>query len=146
MAFTIAAVMVIMIVVTVMAAMVFVALTDPVFTYKINRPSARVVTVAVFGPVLLVAWWYVEVNRWLFNIPDWARDQNRLRIDEAGLRKIANINLAIHTGLIDPDRYTDGSLCKSGSQGASCEGENCESFHAIPFRLEATQRTGDARR
>jgi len=136
MAFTFAVTAVIITVaMTVMAAVVFVAFTHPVFANEIDRPTTCVVAPTVLAPVLLVAWWHVQIHGRLLHIVNRACDQNRLRVDKAGLWEVANIDLAIHTGLIDPDGYADRRLRKGGGQSAGGEGKNCEAFHEIPFTV-----------
>ena len=126
-----------------MATFILVAFTDPVFAHKIHGLAASVVAVAMLGPVFLVARRYVEVHGLLLHIDRLWRNDDGLRVDEARLWVVADIDAAVDARLVDSDGYANGGLPKGGGQSASGESKHCESFHEVPFRLEAIQRPVD---
>ena len=83
----------------------------------------------MLAPVLLVAGWHIQVHRLLVHRHGRMVNDDRLRINHLGLRKVANVNAAIHPRLVHPDGHAYIGLGKSRSQGASGQGKCYDFFH-----------------
>lgn len=79
----------------------------PAILDKIHLLAACVVSAAVLRPMLCVARWNAQINRLPFDIAHRPLDHHGLRVDDARLRQIANIDTAVKTRLTDIDRYAD---------------------------------------
>lgn len=79
----------------------------PAILDKIHLLAACVVSAAVLRPMLCVARWNAQINRLPFDIAHRTLDHHGLRVDDARLRQIANIDTAVKTRLTDIDRYAD---------------------------------------
>jgi len=111
------------------ATALFVPLANPVFLNKIDRLTAGVVSPAMLGPVLLVPWWHIQLNRLPIDGDRGLNDYHRLRVNNAGLRKFANVDAAIDTGLMDANRNPDAGLGDSRRQGTHAKCQQQKSFH-----------------
>lgn len=111
---------VIAVIVTVIAVMIVVIALAMVFTMtrrifivvpgilnEIHAFAARIIFSAVFRPMLGMAGRHVHIDRCLFDISHRPFNDDRLCVDYARSRCIANIDLAIQAGLRDIDRNAD---------------------------------------
>ena len=90
--------------------LITVALDHPLFLYEIHRLSARVVSIAMLVPFLLMARWDIQIDRlahhgnWLLN------DDHGLLVHDDRRWTVADVNSSIDTGLVDTDRDPHGGL------------------------------------
>ena len=77
----------------------------PVVRYKVNPSSTRFVFLTMRFPMLSVDGLDPEVN-WLFD-HQYALNDNGFGVDQAWLRIIADVDLAIKTRLTQRNRYCD---------------------------------------
>jgi hypothetical protein len=81
-----------------LSSVLLIPIPNPVLTNKVHRTPTGIVFAAMFFPVLLVARRYIQIQ-WL---PDRRlHDQNGLRVDYRRRRVVANVDLAVNTGLVD---------------------------------------------
>ena len=78
-----------------------IAVPDPLLLHKINRLAASVVAVAMFAPIFLMTVRHVQVNRLAHNSHGLLNNDDGLLINQHRLRVVANIDAAIHTGLVN---------------------------------------------
>src|SRR5437773_6240161 len=79
----------------------------PTLLHEIDRLAARVVSGAVFGPVLRMSRRHVQID-WRGRHVRWpGLDHDRLRIDELRWRETADLDAPIETGLADANRNAD---------------------------------------
>ena len=100
--------------------LMLIAVTNPLFLHKIHRLPAGVVAHAVFPPVLLMTWRHVQIDRLADNCNGLLDDDHRLRIDQHGLRIIADIDPPVNAGLVDADGHAHAGLrdCSCADQCA----------------------------
>jgi hypothetical protein len=102
----------------------------PAILDKIHSLAARIIGAAVFRPMLGMARGYSQVNRLLLNVTRRTFNDDRLRVDDARLRKVANINASVKTRLTNIDRYT-----YVGRHGRRCQREQArcknDGFHEV---------------
>lgn len=111
--------------------LMLVAFTHPLLLHKVHRLSAGVVTGAMFSPILLMAHWYVEVDRLALH-RHWRRyDDHGLWRNQHRLRVVANIDTAINARLVDANRDTDAGLGQylTADSSAGKNGNHSEFFH-----------------
>lgn len=92
----------------VMVAMLFavarcIFISVPAILDKQDALTARIIFAAVFRPVLGMAWRYAQIDRPLLDVTHRPLNDNRLRVDDGGLREAANVDLAVEAGLTDID-------------------------------------------
>ena len=75
----------------------------PAILDKIHLLTARVIGAAVFRPVFCVAGRNAQIEWLPFDVARRAFDDDRLRIDHARLREVADIDAAVKTRLTDID-------------------------------------------
>lgn len=102
----------------------------PAILHKIYTLAAGVIGSAMFRPFLGVARRYTQINRLLFDVTARPLDDDRLRVDEARLGEIANVNAAVKTWLADIDRYIDVGRHDGRCQGKQACRKN-KSFHDV---------------
>lgn len=90
--------------------LMLVAVPNPLLLHKIHRLATGVVVHAMFAPVLLMARRHVKINRLAHNGNGLLNDDHRLRIDQHGLRIIADVDTPVNAGLVDPDRHAHVGL------------------------------------
>src|ERR1035437_3280831 len=113
------------------ALVLLIALTHPLFLHKIDRLAAGVVMLAMLGPVLLMRRRHVEVNGFhLHGHLRW-RNDHRLRIHHHGRGDVADVDAAIHAGLVDVDGNTDVGASVSGSDGPCGNDQSNELVHDV---------------
>src|SRR5438093_12962556 len=79
----------------------------PTLLDEIDRLAARVVSGAVFGPVLCMSRRDVQIDRKGRYMRRPGLDDDRLRVDELRWRKTADFDETVETGLADANRNTD---------------------------------------
>ena len=77
----------------------------PVIAHEVDPPAAGVVLRAMLAPVVLMPRRHVKVNRRGRNEFRRLLDHHGLWIDQLGLRKVADIDLAEESGLAYSDRH-----------------------------------------
>ena len=75
----------------------------PAILDKIHSLAARVIGAAVFRPMLGMARGYSQINRLLLNVTRRTLNDDRLRVDDARLRKVANVDASVKSRLTDID-------------------------------------------
>ena len=76
----------------------------PSVAYKIDRPSAGIILMAMLFPLLFVAGRHMNIDRRRGrHTYRHGSDQNRLGINDFRPGKISNIDLAVKTGLANAD-------------------------------------------
>jgi hypothetical protein len=95
----------------------------PVLAHEIDRPAARAVLAAVLAPVLLVARWNAQVDRFHIDDPPRTFDPDRLGVDHRGSREVANVDLPVESGLIDSNRGADVTGERRASDNCCDDGE-----------------------
>lgn len=95
---------------TLTTLLLFIALTHPLFLYKIHRLTTSVVTMAMLFPVSLMPRGNVKIN-WLGRHRHWLWNHNdRLWTYQDRLRIISNIDAPIHARLVNAYRHANSSL------------------------------------
>jgi hypothetical protein len=75
---------------------------------EVNRPVARVVLMAMRAPVLGMAGWNVQVDRFHHHVSRRWFDNYRLRIDHSRRRPVGEVHAAINPGQnFATDRHAD---------------------------------------
>ena len=84
----------------------------PPTLHEIDRSAASIIFSAMLAPVFLMTRRYVQVD-WLINDTDRrVPNHDRSCVNEFGLRKVSDVNVAIKARLAYGDRHTDiGCLC-----------------------------------
>src|SRR3546814_16169209 len=92
----------------------------PAVLHEIHRPTAGMISPAVASPVLFMSRWYAQVDRRGAHCD--VLDDHGLRVNQPGLRRIANVEPTVETGFADIDRRSEErrvgkegvSTCRSG--------------------------------
>jgi hypothetical protein len=92
----------------------------PVILDEVDWLATRVVPMAVFAPMLLVAWRDVHVDRLAYLVHCHGLDHYRLLIDNSRLRDVADINPAVEAGLAHAHRYADIGGKGGGTNCGQC--------------------------
>jgi hypothetical protein len=81
----------------------------PVVPHKVDALIAGVVFTAMSAPILRMAWRHMQIDGWAVHCRPI--HDARLLIDQLRPRKVADVDMAVETGLTDVDRDTDiGSM------------------------------------
>ena len=114
----------------------------PAILDKIHSLAARIIGAAVFRPMLGVAQGYSQINRLLLNVTRRTFNDDRLRVDDARLRKVANINASVKTRLTNIDRYTyvgrHGRRCQR--EQACCKNDGFHKWHFYRMKKRLAPR------
>ena len=93
----------------------YVLIVVPTITYKINWLTTSIVFMAVLAPFLLVAGWYVHVNR-LANYAYRLLDDDRFGVDQLRSGEITDFYVAVKSRLTYAHGYADIG-CLGGGNG-----------------------------
>lgn len=125
----VAVVAVVAVIVPMFVTMVFtivgnVSIGVPVMPDEVDRLAAGVVLAAMVAPIALIAWAYMQIDRWWQCAAMNAYAHDGRAIDEAGRRRIADIHAPVESGVaqVDGDPHlcercaADGQRCKARSE------------------------------
>src|SRR5215510_12389913 len=111
-------------------------LVVPGVLHKVDGLSAGVVGTAVVVPLLLLAGWYVHIDRRADDTNGDRLDDHRLRVDQYRRRNVANLEMPVEAGFSHGDRYTD-IVCQRCSRRRKeyCKDRDVDDSHAsTPLR------------
>jgi hypothetical protein len=95
----------------------YVLFVVPPILHEIDRLSTGVVLVAMLAPVLRLAWRHAQVDRLAYHLCRRLLNHDRLPVDNARLREVADVNAAIEAGVANLDGYANiGGKCGSSNR------------------------------
>jgi hypothetical protein len=98
----------------------------------------------MFGPILCVAGWHMQINRLIHRSFGLLDNDHRLRIDDRRGWRVTKLHSAIdaRSDLAADCDIDSGYICCMGSHAAKQEGRKCyylKSFHDVPFRINCDE-------
>src|SRR3990167_5884395 len=128
------------------------AVAHPLLLHEVHRLAARLVAAAIATPVLLMCRWHVQVDGAAFIDHGGRRDDHRLGVHQLRLTiaAIADVDPAVHPGLVDADGHPHVGFRHHGGQGTSGQRQSEQFFHVglptvshvVSTRPSAVSRTG----
>lgn len=108
--------------------------------HEIHRPVTGIVFLAMFGPVLCMTRWHVQIDRLIHRPLGLLDNDHRLRVDDRRRWRVAKLHSAIDArSNFTANRDIDsGYICCKGPHAAKQEGgcHYLKYFHDVPFRID----------